>query len=755
MSTSPSTSPDTPQPSGNATFDGTPLGVLRGAISESNVGRPSSAERTVPQRRATATPPARRTKRSISDTQPPQLRKLLEGDNYRSFQYHQKSFVRSIGELTDLPPMMNRTNSLSDFVRKQATWDASLASFDAQLHLEIIHQLGDGDWRGLAMAYGLDNDTIESLEANKDRQPAAALLQRMMDANMAVDDFVSYLERIGRFDLVGLVTGSHAGGVNGHEGAWSRSHTDTDLSSVVVPRSFSRMVDDWKTTSLRITLTPPGSPTLSRRSYPAASSQRKHPIGTNSLPRSSSPITRPSRNFSVDCSSATRNFSRRSRLSDLSSSASYSDDVAKLALVVGNGDYVVKSLRLSTPVEDARAVASLLKGLGWTVKCCVNTDSSTLKKDLAAFVSQCLDEFYATVVVFYAGHAVQIGNENFILPVDVKSLKTAAYVRHCAGNITQTLAPLTSCMSLVGVLNACHSVPGWPGLSGLCTPNYGRRACILYSSPLSSGDQEASPNDSESKCSKFTENLVKTIEKSPDGNLRSLVRSMEDLNSSPLCFCHSQPIFDQFSFSTLFSDTPTFELTSKHALLIQNSAGYASRAEANDAAEDMSNLSSFLVEKQWKVMSICDVSSAELLESVNEFLLKPDVQADDSVVMVLCTGRVHQSSDQMASVLGVDATNSSPGVPVDVLSAMVEEHLAGPKILLIGGVWNVDSSNVSTSSEFPISQNMLVSYFTENPESPSRYIARLTEKWSDWNGSYFNLFNTMQPAAIWHCLFTC
>ena len=98
----------------------------------------------------------------------------------------------------------------------------------------------------------------------------------------------------------------------------------------------------------------------------------------------------------------------------------------------------------------------------YVVKYSINADSATLKKDLSFFVSHCLDELNVAAVIFYAGHAVQveskrnllllsfifslqIGNENFLLPVDISSLRTSAFIQHCAGNISQTLMSLSIC----------------------------------------------------------------------------------------------------------------------------------------------------------------------------------------------------------------------------------------------------------------------------------------------------------------------
>jgi len=52
------------------------------------------------------------------------------------------------------------------------------------------------------------------------------------------------------------------------------------------------------------------------------------------------------------------------------------------ALIVGCGDYRTGWPRLANPVKDAREVASMLKGLGWTVDVLENPDGNTLRRSL-------------------------------------------------------------------------------------------------------------------------------------------------------------------------------------------------------------------------------------------------------------------------------------------------------------------------------------------------------------------------------------
>lgn len=87
----------------------------------------------------------------------------------------------------------------------------------------------------------------------------------------------------------------------------------------------------------------------------------------------------------------------------------------RAALVVGNQVYSFSSL--DTPENDAYLVAKKFEGFGFAARYAVNLSQ-------AAFYER-VDDFFAEhasatiLVVFYAGHAVQVNGRNFLIPVDV------------------------------------------------------------------------------------------------------------------------------------------------------------------------------------------------------------------------------------------------------------------------------------------------------------------------------------------------
>jgi formylglycine-generating enzyme required for sulfatase activity len=87
----------------------------------------------------------------------------------------------------------------------------------------------------------------------------------------------------------------------------------------------------------------------------------------------------------------------------------------RLALVIGNSHYK-NVVPLPNPKNDAEAVGEALTRVGFSVRVAIDLDQLGL---LAAFRSFGLQAESADVaVVFYAGHGIQVANENYLLPVD-------------------------------------------------------------------------------------------------------------------------------------------------------------------------------------------------------------------------------------------------------------------------------------------------------------------------------------------------
>ena len=90
----------------------------------------------------------------------------------------------------------------------------------------------------------------------------------------------------------------------------------------------------------------------------------------------------------------------------------------KLALVIGNDSY--KNVpKLENAVGDSKAISTLLARLGYEVLSFNNLNEKEFKRSLRQFKQRLKGG--EEVVFFFAGHGVQIGSANFLLPTDVGS----------------------------------------------------------------------------------------------------------------------------------------------------------------------------------------------------------------------------------------------------------------------------------------------------------------------------------------------
>ncbi|MEQ1615747.1 MAG: caspase family protein [Hyphomicrobiaceae bacterium] len=89
----------------------------------------------------------------------------------------------------------------------------------------------------------------------------------------------------------------------------------------------------------------------------------------------------------------------------------------RLALVIGNGAYQSAAV-LNNPINDARDMSAALKVAGFTVVEALNADRRKFDGALRAFADQLSKADVA--VFFYAGHGLQVGQQNYLVPVDAK-----------------------------------------------------------------------------------------------------------------------------------------------------------------------------------------------------------------------------------------------------------------------------------------------------------------------------------------------
>jgi hypothetical protein len=221
-------------------------------------------------------------------------------------------------------------------------------------------------------------------------------------------------------------------------------------------------------------------------------------------------------------------------------------------------------------------------------------------------------------------------------------------------------------------------------------------------------------------CSPYVSQFVEALEAEPDQSLKSLLSAAEMNTYNPCHFFQSQSLLQYFSFQSPYKEHST-EPEIRHALIIANTESGLSCA---DELHDMASLTKFLKDFGWKVREERNILSSQLIDIVHNFLYQDDVQANDCTVMVFFIGNAYQTDDSIIYVLGTGTGFGKhmfvePGqltVTVDDIMSLMDEAVPGPKVLTVGGTWNVDMECLEKSS-FSISprHNMLVSLFSSEP----------------------------------------
>ena len=203
----------------------------------------------------------------------------------------------------------------------------------------------------------------------------------------------------------------------------------------------------------------------------------------------------------------------------------------RYALVIGNGDYQ-HATGLPNAVADANLVAGMLRQSGYIVQAHTNLD----KRGFEAALRQLLVEAGkgAEVIIYYAGHGVQIGSSNQLIPVDANI--TSIYdVPFETVSLSSMLAIAGArARSLVVIVDSCRNnpFPGQGGIVGLdSVPQEMRTGFAAQDTPVNSlivfsTSPGARAFDGDGPNSPFTQALYDIATASPDVSLDQVMRDV-------------------------------------------------------------------------------------------------------------------------------------------------------------------------------------------------------------------------------------
>lgn len=129
----------------------------------------------------------------------------------------------------------------------------------------------------------------------------------------------------------------------------------------------------------------------------------------------------------------------------------------RLALVVGNAGYTAN--RLANPVNDAELVARALAATGFEIVKLIDADQAALRRAVIEFARR-LRGSDSVGLFYYAGHAVQVDGENYLIPVGA-DIKEAAEVPIAAVSLGELLKAMERAESqlTIAILDACRDNP--------------------------------------------------------------------------------------------------------------------------------------------------------------------------------------------------------------------------------------------------------------------------------------------------------
>jgi hypothetical protein len=128
----------------------------------------------------------------------------------------------------------------------------------------------------------------------------------------------------------------------------------------------------------------------------------------------------------------------------------------RVALVIGNGAYR-SAPSLPNPSNDASDMAASLSRLGFAVTRLDHAGFDAMRRALLDFGRRARDAEMA--VVFFAGHGMELGGENWLIPVDAE-LRTDADVEQEAIALKNVIASVDGAARLgLVILDACRNNP--------------------------------------------------------------------------------------------------------------------------------------------------------------------------------------------------------------------------------------------------------------------------------------------------------
>ena len=206
----------------------------------------------------------------------------------------------------------------------------------------------------------------------------------------------------------------------------------------------------------------------------------------------------------------------------------------RIALLVGNNAYQ-NIPRLQTAVNDARAVSTALRGLGFSVILAENQSRRAMSEALLAFDKAV--EPGDIALFFFAGHGFEIRGQNYLLPTDIPEVREGQeeLIRDSAFPADRIIDRLQArgARTAVLVLDACRDNPferpggrGLKGSGGLAVMTPAEGVFIMFSAGAKQTALDRLSNTDRASNSVFTRNLIRRLAE-PDLTLVQIAKRLQ------------------------------------------------------------------------------------------------------------------------------------------------------------------------------------------------------------------------------------
>ena len=185
------------------------------------------------------------------------------------------------------------------------------------------------------------------------------------------------------------------------------------------------------------------------------------------------------------------------------------DTGKRVALIIGNDAYAISPLK--NAVNDARAIDAALRASNFRTILLENARKADMETKIGEFLDLLGPD--DTALFFYAGHGVQISNENFLVPVDFVPGNSISSAKFSCMSVAQILDELNRkrAKKNIVILDACRSNPVAEKYSleaGLAQPqNPGKETFIAFST----GPGQVAADNPNGRNSWFTEALAEFV----------------------------------------------------------------------------------------------------------------------------------------------------------------------------------------------------------------------------------------------------